>query len=175
MAGTGVSTSREDIALRLRRVSRVWGAALYVGSILLIVLISVLGLGALGQYSYQAQVLLFGNYRGQLMEINEKYQVLKTEFDQANQRLQALRDLYPISSADLHRVEKIRARASLELQSLKWKKEDAEFAVYVLKDPATSDLKLKECMAELRRAEVAVKAFVRAVRGLENKYAGETH
>lgn len=78
MAGAGVSASREDIALRLRRVSRVWGAALYVGSVLLIVLIAVLGLGALGQYSYQAQVLLFGNYRGQLAEIDEKYQVLKT-------------------------------------------------------------------------------------------------
>ncbi|WP_457614194.1 hypothetical protein [Methanopyrus sp.] len=171
MAGAGVSASRENIALRLRRVSRIWGAALYVGSVLLIVLISVLGLGALGQYSYQAQVLLFGNYREQLAKINEKYQVLKTEFDQANQKLQALRDLYPISR-DLHRVEKIRARASLELQSLKLKKEDAEFAVYVLKDPATSDLKLKECMKELRRAEAAVKAFVRAVNELENKYAG---
>ncbi|WP_456483389.1 hypothetical protein, partial [Methanopyrus kandleri] len=126
-----MSASREDIALRLRRVSRVWGAALYVGSVLLIVLIAVLGLGALGQYSYQAQVLLFGNYRGQLAEIDEKYQVLKTEFDQANHKLQALRDLYPISSADLHQVEKIRAKASLELQSLKLKKKDAEFAVYV--------------------------------------------
>ncbi|WP_456481993.1 hypothetical protein [Methanopyrus sp.] len=172
MAGTGVSASREDIAFRLRRVSRIWGAALYVGSVLLIVLIAVLGLGALGQYSYYAQTLLFGNYRGQLAEVNEKYQVLKTEFDQTNHKLEALRELYPISSADLHRVEKIRAKASLELQSLKWKEEDAEFAVYVLKDPATSDLKLKECTAELRRAEVAVKAFERAVKELENKYAG---
>ncbi len=158
-------------ARTLRHVGRVWRVAMYAGSVLTILLIALLTVTSISQYSYEAQVLLFGNYADQLKHINAEYERLRVEFMKTNERLRTLREMYPIPGPELHRVEKIRAKASLELASLNEKRKDAEFAVYVMHDPATSDVKIGECLAELRRARMAVRAFARAVNELENKYA----
>ena len=162
----------ESSVRRLRRVSRVWRATTYAGSVLTILLIAALIVTSLSQYSYKAQVLLFGNYRDQLNHIDSEYRKLRLEFMKTNDRLRMLRELYPISSSDLHRVEKIRAKASLELSSLNERCKDAEFAVNVMHDPALSDVKIRECLVQLKKARAAVNAFIRAVDELENKYAG---
>ena len=166
-----MAARRRLSARTLQRVGQVWRAAMYAGSILTILLIVLLAVTSISQYSYEAQVLLFGNYSDQLRHINAEYEQLKTEFAKTNERLRMLKEMYQIPGPDLHHVERIRAKASLELASLNEKRKDAEFAVYVMHAPATSDAKIRECLAELRKARMAVSAFNRAVNELENKYA----